>query len=149
MPADADTVRLDLIAPSSDEITQWFGERLGSAKQAELFYHARHHNPDFVELSDALPNLELFLEAIRAQSRYEPSAPLDRWIAGAVIEYVRLLRTMQRPGLDERGFEIFFAELEDMALHEFALALTPKDLVRVKSFQKLLCSPDSSETSCV
>lgn len=124
-PPGIGVVRIALVPPSSEEITSWYRERLGSQELAGQLVRARAENDSFRSLSDALPNLGRIVSAIKSIELADRPASIDAWIASVVVAYVDAMKLEERPlppsGME--GEDALSRYLEDIALEQFAMGL--------------------------
>ncbi|HSO00345.1 MAG TPA: HAMP domain-containing sensor histidine kinase [Candidatus Nanopelagicales bacterium] len=122
---DAGAVTLRLIEPQDDEIELWYERHLSNATLYHLLREARRSNADFSALTRRLPDLSLFLHAIRAQEGLEAEAASgDAWIAAVMISYLRRIESkMESDDADEQ-----WTLMEDLAMREFALGSLREDV---------------------
>lgn len=124
-PPGIRVVRVALVPPSSEEITAWYRERLGSPELAERLARARDENENFRSLSDVLSHLQYMVSAIESTVQAESPASIDAWIASVVVTYVSALelKVRQSPVLKEGVGGELSHNLEDFALEQFATGL--------------------------
>ncbi|WP_437719272.1 HAMP domain-containing sensor histidine kinase [Sorangium sp. So ce448] len=128
-PRGIDVVRVSLVPPSSDEITSWFRERLGSPELAGRLARARAENDSFRSLSDALPHLRHMVSAVESTAPMESPASIDAWVAAVVVAYANALELQARPPppLKTELRDELPRQLEDLALEQFATGLRRSD----------------------
>ncbi|WP_437948991.1 HAMP domain-containing sensor histidine kinase [Sorangium sp. So ce296] len=124
-PPGIGVVRIALVPPSSEEITSWYRERVGSQEPAGQLARARAENDSFCSLSDALPNLGSIVSAVKSIELADRPASIDAWIASVVVAYVDAVKLEERPLPPSRmeGEDALSRHLEDVALEQFAMGL--------------------------
>lgn len=146
-PPGIDIVRIALVPPSSEEITSWYRERLGSQELAGQLVRARAENESFRSLSDALPNLWSIVSAVKSIELGDRPASIDAWIASVVVAYVDALKLEERPLAPWRteGEDELPRYLEDIALEQFAMGLRRSGRISVP--QRLLWKARGAQDS--
>ena len=122
---DPGALTLRLVEPRDDEIERWYERHLGQPALLHRLREARRSSQDFSSLTRSLPDLQRFLDAIRAQGSDVEPASSDAWVVAVMISYLRRIETEM--DLDDAAEQ--WSLIEDLAMREFALGTLSKEEV--------------------
>ena len=114
---------LELLPPTSEEVSAWFSRTLGASAATEKLRAAGVEIPGFAAFASWLPRLHIMADVIRRLPPADAELPLDAWMVAVVSaccdEVIRIWAELAERGTDDIQI------LEDAALWEFALGLVP------------------------
>ena len=116
------TVSLELLVPSSDEIVSFIQQHL-TVPLAEMFSHARRNYPDLDVLASALSNIDPLLAALRQCETPHMHEAVDSWVALLVVAFVN---EFSERWFDDATWARLTQYLETAALQQFGFgSLSP------------------------